>query len=118
VKDGNFGAGCSLPKCKNGADFEERFCFIGVAHAHWRSMGKLAMDAEEYRRRARRCLVMARQSANPAERARAVDTAMMWVELADWAEGKWPEGKQQQEVQSETLSARDERSTPESRMEP
>jgi hypothetical protein len=51
------------------------------------------MDAEEYRRRARRCLFVARQTANPEERARAVDTAMMWVELADWAEGKWPEGK-------------------------
>ena len=77
------------------------------------------MDADEYRRRARRCLVMARQSANPAERARAVDTAMMWVELADWAEGKWPEGKQgQQQVQSETLSDRDEPSAPQPRMEP
>jgi hypothetical protein len=77
------------------------------------------MDADEYRRRARRCLVMARQSANAAERARAVDTAMMWVELADWAEGKWPEGKQQQrQVQSETLGDRDEPSAPKPGMEP
>ena len=77
------------------------------------------MDADEYRRRARRCLLMARQSASAAERARAVDTAMMWVELADWAEGKWPEGKQeQQQVQSETLSDRDEPPAPEPRTEP
>jgi hypothetical protein len=74
------------------------------------------MDADEYRRRARRCLVVARQSSSPEERARAVDTAMMWVELADWAEGRWPEGKQQlQQVQSETLG---DRELSGSRMEP
>ena len=72
------------------------------------------MDADEYRRRARRCLVVGRQSASLEERARAVDTAMMWVELADWAEGRWPEGKQQlQQVQSEKFSDRDEPVAPE-----
>jgi hypothetical protein len=24
---------------------------------------------------------------------------MMWMELAEWAEGKWPQGKQQQQQQ-------------------
>jgi hypothetical protein len=62
------------------------------------------MNADEYRRRARRCLVVARQTANPEERARTVDTATMWMELAEWAEGKWPEGKPQQQVQPEKLS--------------
>jgi hypothetical protein len=96
----------------------ERFCFNGVAHARRVKHGEVLMDADEYRRRARRCLVVARQSANAAERARAVDTAMMWVELADWAEGKWPEGKQQQQVQSGTSGDRDEPSAPQPRMEP
>ena len=53
------------------------------------------MNADEYRRRARRCLVLARQTACHKERARTVDTAMMWMELAEWAEGKWPQGKEQ-----------------------
>jgi hypothetical protein len=44
---------------------------------------------------------------------------MMWVELADWAEGKWPEGKQQQQqAQSETFGDRDEPLAPERRIEP
>jgi hypothetical protein len=74
------------------------------------------MNADEYRRRARRCLVVARQTANPEERARTVDTATMWMELAEWAEGKWPQGKQQQQVQpDEPLAAtlRSKRDRPE-----
>ena len=59
------------------------------------------MNADEYRRRAGRCLAVARQTANPQERARTVDTAMMWMELAEWAEGKWPQGKQERQVQPE-----------------
>lgn len=62
------------------------------------------MDADEYRRRARRCLIVARQTANPEERARTIDTATMWMELAEWAEGKWPQGKQEQQVQPEKSS--------------
>jgi hypothetical protein len=62
------------------------------------------MNADEYRRRARRCLVVARQTANPEERARTIDTATMWMELAEWAEGKWPEGKLLQEGQPEKSS--------------
>jgi hypothetical protein len=61
------------------------------------------MDAQEYRRRAKRCLMLARQTANLKERARTVETAMMWLELAEWAEGKWPQGKQQQQVEPEEL---------------
>jgi hypothetical protein len=63
---------------------------------HTMGHGELPMNADEYRRRAGRCLLVARQTANPEERARTVDTAMMWMELAEWAEGKWPQGKQQQ----------------------
>ena len=59
------------------------------------------MDAEEYRRRARRCLLVARQTVCPRERARTVDTAIMWMELAEWAEGRWPAGREQQQVQPE-----------------
>ena len=64
--------------------------------------GEKPMDAQEYRRRAKRCLILARQAATLRERARTVETAMMWMELAEWAEGKWPQGKQQQ-VESEEL---------------
>jgi hypothetical protein len=70
--------------------------------------GELPMNADEYRHRARRCLVVARQTDNPVERARTVDTATMWMELAEWAEGKWPQVKQQQQVQPEKLGDRDE----------
>ena len=66
--------------------------------------GESPMNADEYRRRAGRCLVVARQTANPEEKARTVDTALMWMELAEWAEGKWPQGKQRQQVQPEKLS--------------
>jgi hypothetical protein len=45
--------------------------------------------------------MVARQTASPKERARTVDAAMMWMELAEWAEGKWPPGKQQRQVQPE-----------------
>jgi hypothetical protein len=62
------------------------------------------MNADEYRRRAGRCLAVARQTANPQERARTVDTAMMWMELAEWAEGKWPQGKQLQQGEPEKSS--------------
>jgi hypothetical protein len=71
---------------------------------HTDGRGELPMNADEYRRRAGRCLVVARQTANPDEKARTVDTALMWMELAEWAEGKWPQGKHQQQVQPEESS--------------
>jgi hypothetical protein len=80
---------------------------LGNAYAPWvlrmhtDGRGEFLMNADEYRRRAGRCLVVARQTANPGEKARTVDTALMWMELAEWAEGKWPQGKQQQQVQPE-----------------
>jgi hypothetical protein len=58
------------------------------------------MDAHEYRRRAKRCLILARRAASLKERVRSVETARMWMELAERAEGKWPAGVQQQ-VQTE-----------------
>jgi hypothetical protein len=81
---------------QNLGNFRERLCPIGVAHAP-EELG-LPMNAEEYRRRARRCLVVARQTACPHERARTIDTAMLWVELAEWAEGNWPPGQEPQTV--------------------
>jgi hypothetical protein len=74
-------------------------CAPSVLRMHTDGHGELPMNADEYRHRAGRCLVVARQTANPEERARTVDIAMMWMELAEWAEGKWPQGKQQQQQQ-------------------
>ena len=65
------------------------------------AIGDRPMDAQEYRRRAKRCLILARQTASLKERARTVETAMMWMELAEWAEGKWPQDKQQRQVEPE-----------------
>ena len=81
--------------------------------------GELPMNADEYRRRARRCLVVARQTACPKERARTVDTAMMWMELAEWAEGNWPEGKpEDRQVQSGKFGDQDEPLASQPRMDP
>ena len=117
MKDEGSGGGSNLPKCNASPVLGNAYA-SSVLRMHTMGMGEFPMDAEEYRRRARRCLIVARQTSSPEERARAVDTATMWVELADWAEGKWPEGKQQQQVQSEAFSDRDEPLAPQPRMEP
>jgi hypothetical protein len=66
--------------------------------------GILPMDADKYRHRARRCVFVARHTTCPKERARVVDVAMMWIQLAEWAAGKWPGTEQQ--FQQETPGKR------------
>ena len=50
------------------------------------------MDAEQYRRRARRYLIRARQMLNPVNRATMIDMAVIWMRMAEWAkpENRWP----------------------------
>ena len=43
------------------------------------------MDAEQYRRRARRYLIRARQMLNPVNRATMIDMAMIWMRMAERA---------------------------------
>ena len=57
------------------------------------------MDAEEYRRNARRYLVRARQMASPENRAILIDLAARWMRLAERSETTRPV-QQQQQVQS------------------
>jgi hypothetical protein len=53
------------------------------------------MDAEQYRRHARRYLVRARQMASPENRAILIDLAVRWMRLAERATR--PVQQQQQE---------------------
>jgi len=50
------------------------------------------MDAEQYRRRARRYLILARQMISPVNRATMIDMAVIWMRMAEWAkpENRWP----------------------------
>lgn len=57
------------------------------------------MDAEEYRRNARRYLVRARQMASPENRAILIDLAARWMRLAERSETTRPVQQQQQQVQ-------------------
>ena len=43
------------------------------------------MDAEQYRRRARRYLIRARQMLNPVNRVTMIDMAVIWMRMAEWA---------------------------------
>jgi hypothetical protein len=55
------------------------------------------MDAEHYRRRARRYLIRARQMLNPMNRVTMVDMAVIWMRMAEWAEPENPVIQQQQQ---------------------
>ena len=44
------------------------------------------MDAEQYRRRARRYLIRARRMISPVNRATMIDMAMIWMRMAERAE--------------------------------
>ncbi len=57
------------------------------------------MDAEEYRRNARRYLVRARQMASSENRAILIDLAARWMRLAERSETTRPVQQQQQQVQ-------------------
>jgi hypothetical protein len=65
------------------------------------------MDAEEYRRHARRYLARARQMASPENRAIMIDLAVRWMRLAERAMGTRP-FQQQQQVQPMKGNKKDE----------
>lgn len=44
------------------------------------------MNEEEYRRRARRYLIRAREMISPVNRATMIDMAVIWMRMAEWAE--------------------------------
>jgi len=54
------------------------------------------MDAEQYRRNARRYLVRARQMKSPENRAIMIDLATRWMRLAERSEATRPVQQQQQ----------------------
>jgi len=54
------------------------------------------MDAEQYRRNARRYLVRARQMMSPENRAIMLDLASRWMRLAERSEATRPVQQQQQ----------------------
>jgi hypothetical protein len=64
------------------------------------------MDAEEYRRNARRYLVRARQMTSPENRAIMIDLAARWMRLAERSEATRPV-QQQQQVQPKKDSEKD-----------
>ena len=43
------------------------------------------MNAEQYRRRARRYLIRAREMISPVNRATMIDMAVIWMRMAEWA---------------------------------
>jgi hypothetical protein len=44
--------------------------------------GEWWMTAEEFRRRARRCLILARRTVSPENREALIDVALIWMRLA------------------------------------
>ena len=48
------------------------------------------MDAEQYRRRAHRYLIRARQMLNPVNRVTMIDMALIWMRMAEWAKPDSP----------------------------
>jgi hypothetical protein len=66
------------------------------------------MNAEEYRRNARRYLARARQMASPENRAILIDLASRWMRLAERFETKRPV-QQQQQVQPGKDNLRDKK---------
>ena len=54
------------------------------------------MDAEQYRRNARRYLTRARQMVSPENRALMIDLASRWMLLAERSEASRPVQQQQQ----------------------
>jgi hypothetical protein len=61
--------------------------------------GFAVMEAEEYRRRARRCLAVARRVSDPQRRAEIVDLASKWMLFAQRVEWQKPRVQQQQQKQ-------------------
>jgi hypothetical protein len=65
------------------------------------------MDAEQYRRHARRYLARARQMTSPENRAIMIDLAMRWMRLAERAMATGPV-QQQQQVQPKNDNKKDD----------
>jgi hypothetical protein len=65
------------------------------------------MDAEQYRRHARRYLARARQMTSPENRAIMIDLAMRWMRLAERAMATRPV-QQQQQVQPKNDNKKDD----------
>ena len=57
------------------------------------------MDAEEYRRKARRCLITARSVSDPQQRAKIIDLVSKWMLFAERVERHKPFVQQQQQIQ-------------------
>jgi hypothetical protein len=55
------------------------------------------MDAEQYRRRAQRYLIRARQMLNPINRVTMIDMALIWMRMAEWAKPDNPVIQQEQQ---------------------
>lgn len=66
------------------------------------------MNAEHYRRHARRYLARARQMASPENRAIMIDLAMRWMRLAERAMATRPV-QQQQQVQPKKDNKKDDK---------
>jgi hypothetical protein len=67
------------------------------------------MDAEQYRRHARRYLARARQMTSPENRAIMIDLAMRWMRLAERAMATGPvQQQQQQQVQPKNDNKKDD----------
>ena len=63
------------------------------------------MDAEQYRRRARRYLIRARQMLNPVNRVTMIDMAVIWMRMAEWARPENLVQHQQQQAQPQVPSS-------------
>jgi hypothetical protein len=64
-----------------------------------RAHGNLPVNSEQYRRTARRCLILARQMTDLQRRAAMLDAATLWVGLAQRAENNNQVTQQQQQTQ-------------------
>jgi hypothetical protein len=65
------------------------------------------MNAEDYRRWALKCLVMARRAADPQRKAKLIDMAASWSLLANEGTRDEPFVQQQQHLQPMQSSARE-----------
>ena len=91
------------------AQFSERVCVFHVRHSGGGRGRFVSSKAEDYRRRARACLLMAGTIADDETRAALVEMAQVWTRLADEDGAAVPPGtatesppvmQQQQQIQS------------------
>src|SRR5262245_38773407 len=91
------------------AQFSERVCVFHVRHSGGERGRFVTSKAEDYRRRARACLLMAGTIASDERRAALVEMAQVWTRLADEEAAAVPPGtlaqtppvmQQQRQIQS------------------